>query len=221
MNARLRTLGNPSWRASWKAPRIAPLTVTLMFAATACASIPSQLHQGSSVQNPSVIKTKPSVYLDVKFFDGKPGEGDPLELPAVQPTVQGAVERIVDRAGIFSRYSFDPFAQDKMDQVIHLSFYHHGGGVRSDFAALLCGLTLGLVPTSATDQYTLVASVTEKGQPVGPTQTSDDSITTQMGIWFVSGMNDTMEKAEDATYEDLTRDALKKLIDSEQIRLTP
>ena len=31
-------------------------------------------------------------------------------------------------------------------------------------------------------------------------------------------MNDTLEKAADATFEDLTQDALKKLIDSKQIR---
>jgi exo-beta-1,3-glucanase (GH17 family) len=74
------------------------------------------------------------------------------------------------------------------------------------------------VPTSATDYYTLVARVTDNGQPIGPAQTSEGSITTKMGIWFVSDMNDTLEKAADATFEDLTQDALKKLIDSKQIR---
>jgi hypothetical protein len=194
------------------------VTVTWLTVAAACTSVPSRIHEPSSIQNLSVRGSKPSVYLDVKFISGKPGEGNPLELPAVRPTVQRAVERVIDRGGVFSRYSFDPFDQDKMDRVVHLSFYNYGGGARADLAALLSGLTLGLVPTSATDHYTLVARVTETGQSIGPAQTSEGSITTKMGIWFVSGMNDTLEKAADATFEDLTHDALKKLIDSKQIR---
>lgn len=182
-----------------------------------CAAFPSDKLQAAAVPDVAGTSYRPSAYIDVKFFQGKPGAAGAVEIPAVKPQAQAAVERVLKQSPVFSQYSFDAFEQDKMDCAVKLHFFNHGSSGGSVLMGVISGFTFGVIPAAATDNYTLVTSVTEQGS-ARPEHQSDDAITTWIGIWFLPAAGKTVEKAVTQTFEELTRDGLRQLVESGELR---
>ena len=67
---------------------------------------------------------KPSVLVEVKFFVGNPEKGAAQYYPLGTTNAQNTVKRILDEAGIFARYSFDPADKNLFDKKIALHFFN-------------------------------------------------------------------------------------------------
>ena len=183
--------------------------------ATGCAAFPAGKTADAQVPSVAGKAYKPSAYLDIKFFHGKPGSSGVTEIPAARAEAQAAVERVLSTSSPFSRHTFDAFEQDKVDHVVRLYYYNHGEVGGAAILGAICGFTFGVIPAAATDKYTLVSKVDKpKG---GAERNSDDQVTTWMGIWFLPMSSKTPQKAVASTLESMTRDGLRQLIESNQL----
>lgn len=195
----------------------ATLVCSSLLLASGCASFPAESLKDSKIPDTSAYHHKPSVYIEIKFFQGSPDDGKAVEIPSVKARVQGIVDQVAKNSGLFSSYTFDAFQQDKVDQTIKLYLYNHpdnlGGSMVMSF---LCGFTFGLIPASATDNYTLVTTTGNNGTPLN----SNDSINTWLGIWFLPAAGNTPEKATETTFTEMVNDAFKQLVESKQLKIS-
>jgi hypothetical protein len=200
-------------RAPWLGT---PLLLTLSWALAGCASYPSNELEDARIPDMSGQSYRPIAYIDARFFQSEPDDPKPKEVPAGQSMVQAAVSAALKSGSPFYRYTFDPLAHDRVDAVVRLYFFNHSNFMTS-VSGLLSGMTLGILPCAASDEFTLLASV----EGAGPVQRSDDSITTWMGIWFVIVPGYSPQEAGIVAMEHLTRDGLRKLIETGQLKFTP
>ncbi len=193
------------------------MLLSVVVLSAGCASFPKESLKNSQIPDVSRYQNKPRVFLDVKFFQGNPDAGAGVEIPTLQPKVKAIVEKVANESKLFSSVTFDPFDQQRPDQTIQLYLYNHGNP--SFLAGFLCGFTFGIIPAAATDNFTLVTKL-DANYPVAQTFTSNDSVTTWMGLWFIPLAGKTPEKATNATFEDLVRDAFRQVVESKKLRIS-
>jgi hypothetical protein len=197
--------------------KIAVATALLAAMASGCASFPQESLKNSKIPDVSTYKHRPSVYFDVKFFQGEPGDTKAAEMPALEARVKPIVEQVAKNSGLFSSYSFDAFQQGHVDQTIKLYFYNHGSTGAAAASGFISGFTFGLIPGEATDRYTLL---TDAGTGVSGQLTSNDEIHTWIGIWFLPMAGNTPEKAVTTTFTQMLNDAFKQLVETRQLKLS-
>lgn len=194
-------------------------TLAVALLASGCASFPADTLKNVAVPDVSGYATKPSAYIDLKFFSGKPGDKMAAEIPAMRDYHKATVSQTLEASKVFSRTTYDAFEQEKVDTVVSLHFYNHGNVGAAAVSGFLTGFTFGVIPGAATDNFTLVSSAAPSGSKPQKTVTSDDSVTTWIGIWFLPMAGKTPAKAMTQTIEELVRDGLRQLIESGSIQL--
>jgi len=185
-----------------------------------CASFPGKKIAQVNLPDVQQYESKPTVAFDIKFFRGNPESDNAIDLTSSVPVLTEIVKREIDAAKLFNSYTIDEFNSANADYVIKLHFYNHvenqGGAA---IAGFLTGFTFGLIPSFATDKYTLKAELITSTTPTKPyTHGSTDTIKTMIGIWFIPAMGNTPKKAFDKTISNMVRDALKEMIDNKQLQ---
>ena len=184
-----------------------------------CASF-SQKEIPVVTEMPKVAQftTKPNVFVDLKLYRGEPLALNSIDVTSQVPTLKSMVSKVFDENELFSAYTFDPFEKDKADYTIELHIYNHGNTGGAAISGFLSGFTLGVIPGAATDNYTLRSAVIGKNGEKLAEDSTKDSVTTWVGIWFIPAAGNTPQKAFDETVSNLIKDSLKKMIENKQLK---
>lgn len=178
-----------------------------------CASFPQEeIAKTQSMPNVSKFKNKPAVYVDFDFYQGNPGASNAVESRTVEDHYSAGIKKIVESTKLFSSVTLDEFEKNNTDYTISLHLYNHGDVGGAAVSGFLTGFTLGIIPGAATDNYTLIAKITDKNNNVVASTRNKDSVQTWIGIWFIPVMGNTPEKAVFSTFENQIRTALKEMI---------
>lgn len=183
-----------------------------------CASFPqNEMVPVGAMPDVSNYKNKPSVYIDFRFYRGKPGY-NAREIGAVKAKLSDKIRSYVNESNLFSTVTLDEFDRDKADYTIKLYGYNHGDEAAAMISGFLTGYSLGIIPGVATDNYTLRVELLDKsGQSLKRIE-NKDSVNTWIGIWFIPAMANTPEEAVETTLENQIKTALKQLIESGQLK---
>ena len=193
----------------------------LILGLAGCASFPqNQIAPVTDMPSVTQYTHKPSVYFDVRFFRGNPDtpNAQPAEVGGAESMARSVVEKQAHDSGLFSSYSFDQSKQADADYTIQLYYYNYGSQGAAFAAGFITGFTFGVIPTAATDHYTLRASLTAKGSTAPQTLSSQDSMSTWIGLWFIPMMGHTPQKGVQSTLGNMTLAAFKQMITSGQLK---
>ncbi|GHB59433.1 hypothetical protein GCM10008107_05730 [Psychrosphaera saromensis] len=185
-----------------------------------CASFPGKKLAQVDLPDVQQYESKPTVAFDIKFFRGNPESDSAIDLTSSVPALTEIVKREIDAAKLFNSYTIDEFNSANAEHVIKLHFYNHvenqGGAA---IAGFITGFTFGVIPSFATDKYTLKAELLTTATPAASySHGSTDTIKTMIGIWFIPAMGNTPKKAFDETISNMVRDALKEMIENKQLQ---
>ncbi len=185
-----------------------------------CASFAkNQIPEVTSMPSVEQYQNKPSVYIDFRFFQGDPQTAqNPVEIAAAKTQLQPMVERTVQESLLFSRSTFDAFEQDKTDYTIKVYAYNHGNHGGAAIMGFITGFTLGVIPSAATDNFTLVVEASGKDGANLSNTSNQDAVTTWIGLWFIPLMGNTPDEAITDTLENQLRTALKELVESGKLQ---
>ncbi|MDF2447243.1 MAG: hypothetical protein K0S46_2479 [Moraxellaceae bacterium] len=185
---------------------------------TGCATFPQ--HKVAAVQLPvaTTPAQQPSAYANVQFFRGKPGAANVMELAPSLPGMDKTIAMIrsnISNAGLFRSVSFDSSTKDSADLRLNVRVYNHGDiGGGAIVGAVITGLTLYVIPSKATDTYTVQVEVNDKvGQPLAQA-TNVDSMNFWQGWVFLPMSGNTIQKGLEGTVGNQVRAALKDAYDS-------
>ena len=185
-----------------------------------CASFAkNQVPEVTNMPSVEQYQNKPSVYVDFRFFQGDPQTTqNPVEMAAAKNALQPMVERTLQESQLFNRTTFDAFEQDKTDYTIKVYAYNHGSHGGAAVMGFITGFTLGVIPSAATDNYTLVVEATGKDGAKVSNASNQDAVTTWIGLWFIPLMGNTPDEAITGTLENQLRAALKELVESGKLQ---
>lgn len=164
------------------------VVVSMAAAFVGCASFPDkELPKVDKLPDKSAFRNKPSVYVDVKFFTDMSGEArnKPVENAMVIGHYKPVVDKVTKESKLFSRYSLEPMNARDMDYVVKLEMTNWGSPGKAMAAGLVTGLSLFVIPTAATDNYSLVAKVQDKSGRELRRYEVNTSVTTWIGIWLL------------------------------------
>ena len=196
------------------------LSAAAVLALAGCASFPQdKLATVKDMPSVTQYQHKPSVYIDLRSYIGNPDvAGSPPTQVPVQQGLQSIVATAVDKSGMFSSYSFDPSKKADADYTIQFYFYDYGNMGAAMISGFITGFTFGIIPGGATDNYTLRTTLVAKDGTAQPVLSSNDAISTWMGIWFIPAMGNSPVKAQQQTLGNMVNDALKRLFDTGQLK---
>jgi hypothetical protein len=165
----------------------------------------------------SLSGNKPSVYVETHFYRGEPGSGA-AEMTAMTSKIQEIIGTSLAEQALFSKYSFNDEDKAVSDYVLKVDVFNHGNAALAFAAGFVTGYTLGLVPSAATDNYTLQATLSDKAGTVVGEASNKDSITTWMGVWLLPAMANTPDKALTGTLDNQLRAVLKEFFGSGKLK---
>lgn len=194
------------------------LMMLLPFLVSACASYEKkQLVRIENLPSMSAYENKPSVYVDFHMYRGKP-ESSPTEVKEIHENIQFAVHETFRESGLFSVYTFDEEHKSSVDYTLRLDLYNHGNIVLAALSGFVTGYSLGIIPSAATDNYTLVLKAFDRDGELVESSSNDDAIQTWFGLWFIPASGNTPEKAMTKTIENQINQALDQLIKSNVLK---
>jgi hypothetical protein len=158
---------------------------------------------------------RPNVHMDVNFYAGEPGN-KPNLIPVNQPGLAGmmdVVKQTVASSGLFQQVSYDGPANPG-DLHLTLRVYDHCDTGVAIVSSLVTGLSLGLVPSVATDSYTLQLEVSDsRGQTLSSVG-NEDSTRTYVGLAFLTVSGHKPEQSQHEVLANQVRAALKEAYDA-------
>lgn len=191
----------------------AVLAVALL---TGCAVFPQQKVAKVSLPVATISVEKPAAYANVQFFRGKP-DAAPKELspslPGMDKTI-GMIRSNISDSGLFRSVSFDSSSKDSADLRLNVRVYNHGDMGPAMVGAIITGLTLYVIPSKATDNYTVQVDVQDKSGATLAQTTNNDAMTLWQGLVFLPMAGNSIKKGFDATVGNQVRAALKQAYDS-------
>lgn len=181
-----------------------------------CASFPAEDVPRTSMPSFTQYQQKPGVYVDFKFYQGLPGAGA-SEIGQAREHMRPALEQRLAASGMFSHYTLDPAQKREDDYVLRLKVYNHGSSGGAAISGFITGLTLGIIPGTAKDEYSMTLEVLDgQNQPLQSVR-NHDAIRTWMGWIFLPMAGNTMDKALYDTFNRQVDALLKELYDSRQL----
>ncbi len=164
------------------------ITILLFIAAliSGCASFKNEQVSSTDLLDLSSYQNKPSVYIDVdyKFQDGAkviPGGKEEIT------RIQADLSNFLISNNVFSEHSFKSELAYKMDYTLKVNVLNHGDLGAASAAGFITGYSLFLIPTYATDNFTVTTELYKKGDQVSSFNESD-SMRTWFGLWFIPMM---------------------------------
>jgi len=166
------------------------MRITILFFIAAlisgCASFKNEQVSSTDLLDLSSYQNKPSVYIDVdyKFQDGAkviPGGKEEIT------RIQADLSNFLISNNVFSEHSFKSELAYKMDYTLKVNVLNHGDLGAASAAGFITGYSLFLIPTYATDNFTVTTELYKKGDQVSSFNESD-SMRTWFGLWFIPMM---------------------------------
>jgi hypothetical protein len=189
--------------------------------ATGCATFKdSEFPVVQKLPDKSAFSNKPSVFVNAKFYrDMTENLSNSTEVPAALPTLKTAAEKVTKESGLFSKYTLDPFNGRDMDYQIKLDMINHvpnmGAAMISGF---ITGFTLFIIPSAATDNYVLRASVLDKAGNVIKKYEYRSHVTTWFGIWMLPLAGNSPQSVVPEHWENMIKRAYEQIIKDDMLR---
>ena len=189
-----------------------------LFVFSGCASFHNnEIPKISNMVDVNKYQNKPRVHIEVKQFLGKPNNGKPREIKKNSEKLQELLKPILDEHHLFESYSFDKNSDESFDYYIKLHVYNYGDYVAGFLCGFVTGYTLGLIPTYATDNYTLVTEIYDGENKLIKDRQQKDSMKTWMGIWLLPKASETPNKISKEILENIFKDTLNQMIEQKQL----
>lgn len=187
------------------------------FLLAGCASVAkNELPRIGAIE--SGLSKKPSLYAELNFYRGEPGSDKAIAIKAAVEQLQPAVEAALEKSAVFSRYSFNEATKNTSDYRMKLDVYNHGDIGSAMASGFVTGFTLGLIPGSATDEYTMNVTLSDRNGKLIRQLTNKDAVNTRIGIWYIPQMDKTPAKAINSTIGNQVMVAVKTLVDAKAIQ---
>jgi hypothetical protein len=194
------------------------LGLALMLSLGGCASFTKD--EVAPVNLPSMANyaNKPNVYVDFDFFQGEPNSAAATEVPQARDMLKPELKRALDESGLFGSVTFDEFEKQPGDSSLRLKVYNHPPGGGQMVMAFISGLTFTIIPTMATDQYTVsLETLDDRGQSA-TRNSNHDAINTWIGIWFLPLAGNTPKEAITDTFNRQVKALLKNWVDNNRTK---
>lgn len=194
------------------------LALALMLSLGGCASFTKD--EVAPVNLPSMANyaNKPNVFVDFDFFQGEPNSAAATEVPQARDMLKPELKRALDESGLFGRVTFDEFEKQPGDSSLRLKVYNHPPSGGQMVMAFISGLTFTIIPTMATDQYTVsLETLDDRGQS-STRNSNHDAINTWMGIWFLPLAGNTPKEAITDTFNRQVKALLKNWVDNNRMK---
>ncbi|WP_277588419.1 hypothetical protein [Pseudomonas chlororaphis] len=194
------------------------LGLSLMLALTGCASFTKDEVAAVDLPSMSSYANKPNVYVSFNFYQGEPQSASAVEVPQARDMLKPQLQKILSDSGLFGRVTLDEFQKQPGDYNLRLKVYNHPPGGGQMVMAFISGFTFTIIPTMATDQYTMsLEALDPQGQAVS-SSSNHDGINTWMGIWFVPLMGNTPKAAVSDTFTRQVNALLKQMVERNSLK---
>ncbi|PTU02961.1 hypothetical protein DBR45_09570 [Pseudomonas sp. HMWF031] len=194
------------------------LGLTLVLGLSGCASFTKDEVAPVNLPSMSSYSNKPNVYVDFDFYQGAPKSGSAVEIPQARDMLKPELQKVLNDSGLFGRVTLDEFQKQPGDYSLRLKVYNHPPGGGQLVMAFISGLTMTVIPSMATDQYTMsLEALDQQGLSIS-NASNHDSINTWIGIWFVPLMGNTPKAAISDTFSRQVNALLKQMVESKSLQ---
>lgn len=194
------------------------LGLALALGLSGCASFTQDEVAPVNLPSMSSYSNKPNVYVDFDFYQGVPKSSSAVEVPQARDMLKPELQKVLSDSGLFGRITLDEFQKQPGDYNLRLKVYNHPPGGGQMVMAFISGLTMTVIPSMATDQYSMTLETLDpQGQAVS-NGANHDSVNTWIGIWFVPLMGNTPKEAVTDTFSRQVNALLKQMVDSKSLK---
>lgn len=194
------------------------LGLALVLGLGGCASFTKDEVAPVNLPSMSNYSNKPNVYVDFDFYQGTPKSASAVEIPQARDMLKPELQKVLSDSGLFGRVTLDEFQKQPGDYNLRLKVYNHPPGGGQLVMAFISGLTMTLIPSMATDQYTMSLEALDQQGLAISNASNHDSINTWMGIWFVPLMGNTPKEAVSDTFSRQVNALLKQMVESKSLK---
>ncbi|EKG34914.1 hypothetical protein Pav013_4344 [Pseudomonas syringae pv. avellanae str. ISPaVe013] len=198
--------------------RLKTLGLAAMLALSGCASFTKDEVAPVTMPSMDSYTNKPNVFVAFDFYQGTPGTTGAVEVPQARDALKPQLQKALTNSGLFGRVTLDEFKKQPGDYSLHLKVYNHPPSGGQMVMAFVSGLTLTIIPSMATDQYSMSLDAQDSQGKVLRTVGNHDAINTWIGIWFVPMMGNTPQKAVTDTFTRQVNSLLKQLVESQSLK---
>ncbi len=198
--------------------RLKTLGLAAMLVLSGCASFTKDEVAPVTMPSMASYTNKPNVFVAFDFYQGTPGTTGAVEVPQARDALRPQLQKALTDSGLFGRVTLDEFKKQPGDYSLHLKVYNHPPSGGQLLMAFISGLTLTIIPSMATDQYSMSLDAQDSQGKVLRTVGNHDAINTWIGIWFVPMMANTPQKAVTDTFTRQVNSLLKQLVDSQSLK---
>ena len=192
--------------------------ITMVLALAGCASFPGEEVAQTKLPSMTNYQQRPAVFVDFNFYRGEAGDAKAVEVPQARDMLKPQLEAVLRDSGLFSRYTLDQFQKQPGDYTLKLDVYNHGSSGAAAFSGMITGLTLGIIPGSGKDEYTMTLQVIdEQGQTIKVGE-NHDSVRTWLGLVFIPMMGHTPAEAINDSFSRQLSALLKQLLDQQVLK---
>lgn len=206
--------------AKWMATFRVLWLMLLVSLVTGCASFPEyRTPKVEGIVNKELIQNKPSVYIPLRYMTNLSSGDEKSNTESVTqlPRIRRIVEKTANELATFQTFTFESFQAKNMDYVLEIEMLNYGSKGKAMAAGLLTGLSLYLIPSTATDNFKLTAKLYDKNRNLVKTYTYDDAVTTWFGIWFIPVAGYTPIKAMENLWENMIKTLFRDLINDNML----
>lgn len=188
------------------------LALVTLAALGGCASFPQ--HQVPTAARPAAPPDqKPSVIVTVTHYMG---ENPGTEMRAASDQLRPVVTSTILDSGLVDP---TPYAVgDKTDLKLDVTINNTGNAGAAAALGVIGGLSLGVIPVAATDNYKVKLKVTDANGTVVGTTTNQDAVRTWIGWIFLPVAGKTPDKAVKSTIANQVLTALNDAYASGQLK---
>jgi|GEM_PF-417459 len=194
------------------------LGLALVLGLSGCASFTNDEVAPVNLPSMSSYLHKPNVYVDFDFYQGTPKSASAVEVPQARDMLKPELQKVLSDSGLFGRVTLDEFQKQPGDYNLRLKVYNHPPGGGQLAMAFISGLTMTIIPSMASDQYTMsLETLDQQGLAISNTS-NHDSINTWIGIWFVPLIGNTPKAAISDTFSRQVNALLKQMVESNSLK---
>ncbi|MBI5143161.1 MAG: hypothetical protein HZA20_13380 [Nitrospirae bacterium] len=195
------------------------LLLVAVTVSSGCASFPNkEIGAVDAMPDVSAYQHKPSAYIEVKFYRSEPEAVDKTEMPQATEMLTGIVKSVLDKSSLFGSYTMEPDKANGNDYQIKMYVYNHASSGAAMAAGFITGYTLGLIPSFATDNYSMVIEIYDNNMNLVEKKRTNDSVETWFGIWLVPMMSQSPNKVTGEVLENMVKHSLKIMIEGKKLR---
>ncbi|PAS92368.1 MAG: hypothetical protein CGU29_11985 [Candidatus Dactylopiibacterium carminicum] len=119
----------------------------------------------------------------------------------------------IEESGLLSELSMNEEEKGNFSNRIRVDVYNHGDQGAAAVFGFISGLTLGVIPAAATDNYTVKVVLLDREGKELKSSTSKDSVTTWIGLIFIPMAGNTPEIAVTETIKNQIKLGFRDLVD--------